>query len=337
MSLLFLFVQFEFTHAVGPHAGRYVVEPALLSRDGEAPGARAPVGPAPGARTAAADSSPVSLDPWLDNRNRQVAGTTRGVGATDVLVVTVLGAPPVRFRILRRARELSPPVAPDDVPLSLVSFVKGSQPLSHTKEASAALDEVKFSDQLQRQWVQVGLRVLNAAIRGYRAGAPDPYAIEVLRRDARKIRIGYGTTDEVQNGGFQSAIELPPGQAARATRIERLRPSEAVATVLTGRGAVLEGEDLLLRALVDLDHERTRAAVFQVAAALRLIPSELRPHPGADQLDFAVFQRALESTEVLVRAVVERPLRADEVAQLEGTIDAVAGVLDGWRYHQVEP
>jgi hypothetical protein len=33
VSLFFLFVQFEFTHAVGPHAGRYLVQPTASATE----------------------------------------------------------------------------------------------------------------------------------------------------------------------------------------------------------------------------------------------------------------------------------------------------------------
>jgi hypothetical protein len=318
MSLLFLFVQFEFTHAIGPHAGRYVVEPRLLS-DAEP----------------ASDDQP-SLDPSLDTRNRQLAGTTRGVGASDVFVVGVIGAPAAQRRVLRRAREIDAGDAPSEVPLSLATFVKGSRPLQHEREADAKLQEIRFSEQLQREWVRDGLHVLNLAIRAYRAGAPDPYAVEVTRRDARRIRVGYGTTEDVQNGRFREAFELPPRQQPRATRIERLRPSEAVATVLTGRAEVLEGEDLLLRSLVDLDQNRTRAAACQVAAALRLVWYELRAKPDVNRVDFGAVQRASETGDGLARVATERSLTDAEVTELESLIDAVAGIIDGWRYHQLE-
>jgi hypothetical protein len=306
VSLYFLFVQFEFTHAVGPHAGRYVVDPTLLA-----------------ATSTAGDGSP---DRALDARNQEVAGVTRGIGDSDVLVIGVLGAPARRMRLLRRARQVEPGAEPADVPLAIVTFVKGTLPLTDRGDAGKRLDEIRFSDEQQDRWVTEGLRALNLAIRAYRAGAPDPYAIEVTRRDARRVRIGYGTTEQVQDGLWREALELPPPAARRAKRIERLRPAEAVASVLAGHATVLESEDLLARALIDLDNRRSRAAAFQLGAAIRLLRAEIK------DTDLGKLSQHVARARELEDAATQRALDDADVEALEATIDAVGGVLDAWRY-----
>jgi hypothetical protein len=102
--------------------------------------------------------------------------------------------------------------------------------------------------------------------------------------------------------------------------------------VLSGRTGVLEAEDLLLRALVDLDNHRTRGAAFQVGAAIRLLPLELGPNswdaiPGVRSLE-AHAHRTAE----LEAAAGSRELDSNEVGELEAVIDAVDGVLESWRY-----
>jgi hypothetical protein len=173
--------------------------------------------------------------------------------------------------------------------------------------------------------------VLNLAIRAYRAGAPDPYTVEVTRRDARRVRIGYGTTEEVQDGLWQEAVELAPPLRSRPKRVERLRPSEAVAAVLAGRGEVLEAEDLLMRALIDLDQGRTRAAAHQAAAAMRLLPGELGSRPGIGGLDLESVARSAQRTEELASSAAGGPLDSDQVRELESIIDAARNLLDSWR------
>jgi hypothetical protein len=184
--------------------------------------------------------------------------------------------------------------------------------------------------------VQEALGVLNIAIRAHRAGAHDPYAIEVTLRDARRVLIGYGATEQVQEGRWQDALELSAPSGRRSTRIERLRPPEAVAAVLSGRSRVLEAEDLLLRALIDLDNHRTRGAAFQVGAAIRLLPLEL----GPDSWDAIPGLRSIEPrahrTAELEAAAGSRELDGEEVGELEAIIDAVDGVLDRWRYESGE-
>lgn len=303
MSRYFVFVQFEFTHAVGPHAARYIVatEPGGEARDEG------------------------SIDPALDERNRQLAGTSRGVGEADVLVVSVVGVAPAPRRLLRRARpvQADAPLAP--VPLSVVTFVKGTEPIDDPRTAAGRLDALRYSEAGQRRLVDEGLAVLNRAIRAYRLGAPDPYATEVTRRDARRVRIGFGTTEQVQDGDWEQAVEPPPEIGARPSRTERLRPAEAVAAVLAGRWELFDAEDLLLRALVELDQGRTRAAAHQAAAAMRLLRVELdgRDVSGLD-----------------VPALAEQARRAQQLADapelpdpraIESIVDGVAAALDTWR------
>jgi hypothetical protein len=327
VSLLFLFIQFEFTHAIGPHAARYVVEPGVLDGAFSAPSSSDPAQPGSGTPSDAA----------LDARNRQLAGVTRGVGGSDVLVVGLLAAPATRPRLLRRARQVERETPPAEVPLSLVTFVKGTQPLDDRREAARMLGAIRVAEREQERWVKEGLIALNLAIRAYRAGAPDPYATEVTRRDPRKIRIGYGTTEEVQDGRWQEALELPPPARRRTKRIERLRPSEAVAVVLSGRARVLESEDLLLRALIDLDQGRTRGAAFQAASAMRLLPRELESEPRTYGLDRESLAANATRTEELADVAAAGQLDSAQVAELEAIIDSVAGALDTWRYRTPPP
>jgi hypothetical protein len=315
VSLFFLFVQFEFTHAVGPHAGRYLVEPTFI---GEHSG------------------DPASLEPRVDARNQRLAGVGHGVGASDVLVVGIVGAPAGERRRPRRARPAERETSPATVPLSVVTFVRGTSPFDAERAAASRLEETRFSEAEQLRWVRHGLTVLNLAIRGYRTGAPDPYALEVTRRDARRIRIGYGTTEDVQNGGWQAAFELPPAPQSRSKRIERLRPYEAVAAVLSGKSEVLEAEDLLSRALIDLDQQRSRAAAFGAAAALRLLASEFGSRPGAQRCDLASLASATERAEQLASEAAAEPLDTGRVSELESVIEAAADVLDSWRYQRLE-
>ena len=320
MSLVFLFIQFEFTHAVGPHAARYVVDPRLV--------------PDRSLAASSIDAARVPRDPALDARNQQLAGLSRGIGSSDVLVVGVVAAPASQARLLRKARQAERQAPPAEVPLSLVTFVKGTDPLSSPREAARRLDAIRASEGEQQRWVHQGLGILNLAIRAYRTGAPDPYAIEVTRRDARRVRIGYGTTEDVQDGLWQDAIELPPPLRARIKRIERLRPAEAVAVVLSGEAEVLQAEDLLLRALIDLDQGRTRGAAYQVAAAMRLLPLELGSRPGAHRIDIdSLAEPAGWAEELAVRAAAG-PLEPADVEELESIIESVEDVLDAWRYER---
>jgi hypothetical protein len=308
---LFEFVQFEFTHAIGPPVGRYLVE-----RDEAAQYERSV--------------------PAHERRRHVVTGETRGIGVADVLVVGVTSAPALLPRLRRRVRDVESAAPPDEVPLSLATFVRATAPLDDDGEAPRRLQAMQSSEEEQQDWVADGLEVLNRAIRAYRAGAHDPYVLEVARRDARRVRIGYGTTEEVQDGGWRAAFELAPAIGVPSKRAERLRPSEAVAGVLSGRGRVLEAEDVILRALVDLDHRRTRAAAHQVRAAMNLFADELgaQTPTGKGRPDLATLAG---NAEALAAAASNRPLDDAEVDELEQLIDAMDELVDAWRYEAVEP
>jgi hypothetical protein len=310
VSPLFEFVQFEFTHAIGPPVGRYLVE-----RDG------------------AAQYEPSM--PAYERRRRVVTGETRGIGVADVLVVGVTSAPALLPRLRRRSRDVDSAAPPNEVPLALVTFVRATVPLDDDGEVQRRFEAMRSSEDEQQDWVDDGLEVLNRAIRAYRAGAHDPYVLEVARRDARRVRIGYGTTEEVQEGEWRAALELAPPIGVRSTRVERLRPSEAVANVLAGRGRVLEAEDVILRALVDLDHGRTRAAAQQVRAAMNLFADELGAQTATQNSrpDLATLAATAEK---LAAAAAHGPLDDVAVEELLQVIDGMDELVDAWRYEAAE-
>jgi hypothetical protein len=104
-----------------------------------------------------------------------------------------------------------------------------------------------------------------------------------------------------------------------------------VAVVLSGQREVLEAEDLLLRALIDLDQGRTRAAALQVAAAMRLLPSELGSRAATDRLDVESLAEPAQRAEELAGAATAGALEGAQVAELESIICALEDLLDAWR------
>lgn len=310
MASTFLAVQFEFTHAIGPHAGRYVV-----------------------AHPSSVDAGGAALRSEELTRREQLSGVTMKPSTADVLAISVVGAAAAtapRQKLRRRAKEAGVADAPADVPLLLATFIRGTEPLE-ASVADARLLQIAEDDDAQQAWVADGLAVLNRAIRAYRAGSRDPYVTEVAQRDARVTRIGYGTTESLPDGRFTRAALLPPPIGVKPTREERLQPAETTADVLAGRTAVLEGEDLLLRAYTDLDHGRTRAAALQVRAAVHLLELEFAGLEGGGALtvDFgALAGRADE----LVAAVAVGALGAAEIVELEALTDDLERAIELWRY-----
>lgn len=307
MSSTFLAVQFEFTHAIGPHAGRYVVaHPTSVDATGAA-----------------------RRSDDLGKRER-LTGVTMAPGTADVLAITVVGAPARRQKLRRKAREAEVKDGPADVPLLLATFIRGTEQLDAAAADSRLIAIAEDEDEQQR-WVADGLAVLNRAIRAYRAGSRDPYVTEVAQRDARAVRIGYGTTEDLPSGTFTRAAVLPPPIGVKPSREERLVPSETTADVLAGRTSVMEAEDLLLRTYMDLDHGRTRAAALQLRAALHLLELELAEIPSAEAVNLD-FEALAEQADGLVGRVGGGALGAEQVEALEDLIGRVERAIELWRY-----
>jgi hypothetical protein len=111
--------------------------------------------------------------------------------------------------------------------------------------------------------------------------AADPYLAEASPEKALAVRIGYGGGEQVADGRFASAWELPGEARARAKRSMEA-PDERFAAILGGHEPVLAGEALVLRARADLDAGRRREAALQARVALESLLAEL---PRADLAD----------------------------------------------------
>ena len=122
--------------------------------------------------------------------------------------------------------------------------------------------------------VRDALAVLNRALHARRIAAADPLGVEVGPSSALVTRVGYGDGEEVADGLWTVARELPAGPA-RVRREAALRPQERFAALLSGRDVALACELLALRARADLDHGREREAALQLEAALGVARAEL--------------------------------------------------------------
>ena len=100
------------------------------------------------------------------------------------------------------------------------------------------------------------------------------------------VRVGYGSGDEVADGRFGDARELPGRRRARARRSMEA-PEERFAALLGGREEVLPAEELVLRARADLNAGRLAEAALQARVALeallaaRVASRGLRRRPAA--------------------------------------------------------
>ena len=182
------------------------------------------------------------------------------------MVIGGLDAPRRSRRGTRRARAADPAASAVEVTRATVV---DPEPLADpdTWLAGAAGPEAEAT--LAR-----ALAVLNRALHARRIAAADPLAGEADLARALVARVGYGAGEEVADGAWTTARELPTAPP-RAGRDAALRPQERFAALLSARDAALACELLALRARADLDHGRDREAALQLEAALAVAREEL--------------------------------------------------------------
>lgn len=310
-SQVFGFVQFEFTHPIGPVAGRYVIAPI----DGDEPG------------------EPVLIDEDTDlgalppaPRGDQLFGERRGMGSADVLVVSLTGADLASGRRLfaRKPQSAEGEDTPAPAPLCLATVIRATAAHDSVAAADAWLSALLEDPAERDKVVAEGLWQLNLAVRAFRVGAGDPYMVEFTSEDPRTLRIGYGPAADVADGRWSRAYAIPPSDRVRESRAERLRPGELAAALLAGRLVFLEGEELLLIAHRELQQDRPRNAALSARAAVALLRKEL----GAAGKQLAAAGETLEAT---AAKALESSLTEDEQTALWTVLGDIAGILDEWR------
>jgi hypothetical protein len=147
------------------------------------------------------------------------------------------------------------------------------------RAAASWLEALRAERETLTAEVDEAVACLNGVVRAHRAAAADPYAREVRKEHALVRRAGYGEGALVAEGRFAAAVELPV-PTSRRRRAERLRPQERLAALLGGREQLLAGEELVLRARLDLDANRPREAALQARIALEALLAELPAEPG---------------------------------------------------------
>jgi hypothetical protein len=197
---------------------------------------------------------------------------------THVVVLATLGAPQ-RARLGRRRRRrpaaarLQPPPTP--VATARATLI-GAQPFADASEAERWLERVDAEAQ-----IEAALAVLNGLLHLHRTATADAAVREVARARALVARVGVGAGEQVAEGRWTRALDVPP--PARRRRSAALRPDERLSALLAGRDAALACEELALRARADLTGGRQREAALQLQIALAAALRELAPWaPRAD-------------------------------------------------------
>ena len=227
-------------------------------------------------------------------------------------MLRTLGAPPRRLLRRRRAKSVSGAEV-EPVPTSRATIVR-AQPFDAAEAADAWLDETAADSD---EAVRAATRELNFVLRSHRAAAADPYARDVRPEHALVVRIGYGEGEQVADGRFGRAVELSK-EPRRRKRGEALAPQERLAAVLGGRDSLLVGEELLLRARLDLEAGRPREAALQARVALEALLGELEDR-------FAAPLRPLrEPVARAANAALDGDLSAEDAAAVEDAVSQMA-------------
>jgi hypothetical protein len=254
---------------------------------------------------------------------RYVVRPHAGEEPEHVLVLATLGAPQRRLLSGRRERRAAPEPPPAPVATGRATVVPAA-PLADDAEARAWLRDADREAE-----VAAALAVLERALHAHRVAAADPAARAVTRGDALVVRLGFGEGEQVADGRWLQAVELPAPRPAKRRGEAALRPQERLAALLGGRDAALACEPLTLRARADLEAGRTREAALQLRVALEAALAELpawRDRGDLGQrLDELTGLRT--SAAAAANAAIQRGLDDGELADVRAALERLEAAL----------
>jgi len=181
--------------------------------------------------------------------------------AERVMIIQELGAERPQRRGRRRPRSVEPG---DPAPVSVTVVTVTGQQLADEAEGAGWLKAVTRDRSRGADEVRTATRILNQALSALRAGAGDPLVHEIGASRALAVRIGHGSGDELADGRWTEASEVP---RPRRGRLDDVDPQSRVAAVLAGRDEVHPAETLMLRARLDAEQGRLGEAKYGLRAA----------------------------------------------------------------------
>lgn len=261
--------------------------------------------------------------PWPlgPDDGRYVVRRHAGETPEHVLVIATLGAQQRRLIGGKRAKSVDPEPGPDPVATGRATII----PSTPLETEAAAAKWLKAAD--SEAEVDAALTVLNRALHAQRVSVADPHAREVAREHALVVRIGFGAGEQVAEGRWTEALELPMPKTGRQRRTAALRPQERLAALLGGRDVALACELLILRARADLTAGRQREAALQLRAGLEAALAELPAWTERGDLAarFDELSAEQDAVDAAAAAALQRgldPEEADTVERVLGRVEA---------------
>jgi hypothetical protein len=223
-----------------------------------------------------------------------------------ILVLGTLGA--LERRLLKgRKGNLVTAAEPEPVPTSRATVIDPEEVTA--AEGAAWLNAARRDKEFADDEVDGALRVLNQALHAHRLAKSDPHSRDASDNVALVTRLGFGSGEDVADGHYSEAWELPRGARRRAKR-SMDAPDERFAALLGGREPIYACEELVLRARVDLDAGRMREAALQARIALETVLAELGSEIPGNR------RPALEGDRELAGEAANQAVRGDLEPQL---------------------
>jgi len=254
----------------------------------------------------------------------------RRFAGDEVREIVVIGGlqAPQRSRLSRRrkrggrARSVeAPELAPVEVTRATVIDVT---PIEEGEAAEAWL--ARASGEQAEAVVAGALAILNRAVAGHRVAAADPLVSDADPARALVTRVGYGSGEQVAEGDWDAARELPPPREGRG---RALVPQQRLAALLSGRDVALACEELALRARGDLTAGREREAAMQTHLALEAGVAELESWRGrgtmAERIDELSARR--EPVAATANAAIQGGLEPEQVETVEFALGRLEAAL----------
>ncbi len=205
----------------------------------------------------------------------------RPAGGEQAEHVIVLGTQhaPQRGMLRGRSARRRESAEVEPVPTTRATVVR-AKPFGSRQEAEAWLGGLRSEKRALESEAAQAAAPLNRLLRAHRAAAADPWAPDLSPEHALVVRVGFGDGDQVADGRYGAAYELPHERRGPRRRAD-LSPDERLAAILGGREEQLACEELVLRARADLDAGRPREAALQARIALEAVLAEVPEEAGA--------------------------------------------------------